>query len=147
MNRSIKNGRWFDVNSLEEHTSLKGYGSLTPKEYGLARVQIGKFNGTGRYMLLRYSQRCPRNCCYDDVNELLTPDEVVEEAKKEISEVAAILKETGHKAFLIEKLIEHETEPNLDYSIPYAVCMLEEQAQNAVDCLGYGYSYKEMPIA
>lgn len=147
MNRSIKSGHWFNISSQEEHTNLKNYGSLMPKEYGSARVQIGKYNGPGKYMLLQYSQRYPRNCCYDDVNELLTPQEVTEEAKKEIIGFTEILKDAGQKAYLIEKLIEHDTEPNLDYKIPYAVCMFKEQAQNTVDYLGYGYSYKEMPIA
>lgn len=147
MNRSIKSGHWFNVTSPEEHTNLKGYGSLTPKEYGFARVQIGNYSGPGRYMLLQYNQRCPRNCCYDDVNELLTPEEVASEAKKEIIKFTEILKEAGQKAYLIESLVEHDTEPNLDYKIPYAICMFEEEAQNAVDSLGYGYSYREMPIA
>lgn len=144
MNRSIKSGHWFNVTSLEEHTSLKGYGSLTPKEYGFARVQIGNYSGPGRYMLLQYSQRCPRNCCYDDVNELLTPEEVTEEAKKEIIKYMRILEPKS--AYLIEKVIEHDWEPKLDYKVPYSVCMFEDQAQDAVERLGYGYSYRELPV-
>lgn len=145
MKRSLKDGRWLNVTSPEEHESLKGYGVLKPKEYGFARVQIGNYNGPGKYMLLQYQQRCPRNCCYDDVNEVLTPEQVVSEAKKEIRELTELLREAGPQmAYLIEKLIEHDTEPNLDYKIPYAVCMFEEQAQNAVESLGYGYTYREL---
>lgn len=92
--QALQQGRWFDVATKGQHDCLKRYGQLTPPSspWG-ARVQMGEWKGPGRYMLLQYSQRCPRNCCDDVVNSVLTADEVIEDARNQMRELADILKE------------------------------------------------------
>lgn len=94
MTKRLQRGRWFDVATKEQHECLKRYGTLTvPSMPWGARVQIGTWTGPGRYMLLSYTQRCPRNCCDDDVYEVLSADEVVEVVRGEMRELAGILKQ------------------------------------------------------
>lgn len=147
MKRSLQNGKWFELKSEEEHKQLKAYGSITPKDYGFANVQIGVFNGPGRYMLLHYNQRCPRDCCYEDVNEVLTVADVAKEAKQEMLNYAKIAHEAQPmKVCLIQKVIEHDWEPNLDYKVPFAVSLDSDQADRIVEQLDYRYSHVEIDL-
>lgn len=145
--KSIKDGRWFNIESAEQHKTLKECGNIVPK-LGFARVQIGTYTSPGRYMLLQYNVRCPRNCCYDNVNEVLTEQQVIDIALKEIIELYEILIKDNlvHTVYLIEQLVEHDTVLNLDYKIPFAVCITRDQAEQTVERLEYGFSYKEIKL-
>lgn len=91
MSRNISNGSWFNIKTEAEHKQLKAYGSLTTA-YSQSRVQMGTFEGPGRYYLLSYSQRCPRGCCYDDVHELLSASDTAIEVREAMRDLAYILK-------------------------------------------------------
>jgi hypothetical protein len=95
MSRRLQNGRWFDVTTPAQHDCLKRFGQLAPPKPNLwsARVQMGAWVGPGRYMLLSYTQRCPRNCCDDSVHEVLTAEEVVAAVREDMQELANVLKE------------------------------------------------------
>ncbi len=88
----LKKGRWFRVTSEEQHKRLKSHGTLDEKSSWTADIQKGKYVGPGLYMVLNYSQRCPRNCCYDSVYEVVPSSEVAEMVKAEMIELAEILK-------------------------------------------------------
>jgi hypothetical protein len=92
MSQPLQDGRWFTVATKEQHDCLKRYGQLTvpPVLPMSARVQIGDWVGPGRYLLLRYSQRCPRNCCDDDVNNVCTVAEVLEAVREQMVELARV---------------------------------------------------------
>ena len=92
MSQPLTEGRWFDVKNQKEHSSLKRYGKLEGNELWSARIQRGTYIGPGRYLLLSYEQRCPRNCCDDSVLELLTAQEVVDQCKEQMRELADTLK-------------------------------------------------------
>lgn len=91
---SLTAGRWFTVATKDQHDNLKRYGCLAPPKPNLwaARVQIGTWAGPGRYMVFQYTQRCPRNCCDDDVCKVIPADEVVAQVREEMRELASILK-------------------------------------------------------
>lgn len=94
-------GNWFTIQDEAQFNNLKAYGSVAAKRNGrdfFARVQRGEYTGPGKYMLLQYSQRCPRNCCDDAVNEVLSASDVQEYAKEQIIELAKILKEAKQEA-------------------------------------------------
>jgi len=91
--RDFKGGRWFTLATKAEHDTVKRYGRLDrPPGWTMARVQIGQWNGPGRYLLLSYQQPCPRGCCTDDVCELIPAADVVEAVREEMRELAAVLK-------------------------------------------------------
>ena len=92
MSRDLKDGRWFRVESEEQHKKLKSHGTLDPKSTWTTDVQKGEYVGPGLYMVLRYSQRCPRNCCYESVYKVVPATEVADMAKEEIIKLAEILK-------------------------------------------------------
>jgi hypothetical protein len=100
MRQALTDGRWFDVANEQQHNNLKRCGKLAHDSMLSARVQRGKYTGPGRYLLLRYQQRCPRklsrhslpNCCYDGVFEVLSSQEVVDELKEQMRELAELLK-------------------------------------------------------
>lgn len=92
--RDIKNGRWVTIENEDQFKTLKKYGRLDVGGMDrAARVQMGNYEGPGDYYLLSYSQPCPRGCCYDDVYEVLTADEVVKEIVNEIRDLAADLRQ------------------------------------------------------
>lgn len=100
MSKNLRFGKWFEVKTLKEHENLKKCGSLQYNEHGFARVQRGDYVGPGRYMLLQYDQRCPRNCCYDNVHEVIPAKHVASIIASEIRELAEILKQartTSHE--------------------------------------------------
>ncbi len=94
MSQRLQDGRWFDVKTEAQHTYLKRYGELKPPEpaSGSYRVQYGKWSGPGKYLFLTYWQRCPRNCCDDSVGEVLSAQEVIEQTREEMRELAQVLK-------------------------------------------------------
>lgn len=80
MSRNILNGRIVEISSKNEADSITdGY-----------RVRDSKFSKPGRYMVLHYQQRCPRGCCYDDVCEIISIKDVVEEIVDDIPSELAI---------------------------------------------------------
>lgn len=93
--RDITGGRWVFARDAQEHENFKRYGQATVGDWS-ARVQKGTYAGPGNYLLLGYSQRCPRNCCYDDVYEMVPAAEVLEELKGEMSRLARLFKEARH---------------------------------------------------
>lgn len=95
MSRRVQNGKWFYVATEEQHKSLKRYGKVVPPKPDIwsACVQIGEWVGPGKYMLMSYTQRCPRNCCDDSVFEVLTVNEVIELVRDEMRELAYVLKQ------------------------------------------------------
>lgn len=92
MARDIRRGKWFDIINEEQFKNLKQCGRLEYNSFWTARVQIGTYNGPGRYMVLSYQQRCPRNCCYDSVHEVMSVADVVDIIKEEMKELAELLK-------------------------------------------------------
>jgi hypothetical protein len=80
--RNIREGRWQHFPSESEYMQCRRR----------ARVQIGRYAGPGRYFVLRYEERCPRNCCDESVIEILTHDEVAVEVREEIIKLARILR-------------------------------------------------------
>lgn len=99
MSRDIKTGRWFQLETKAQHDKVLAFGRLDPSgTSGQARVQRGNWSGPGWYMLLAYSQRCPRNCCYDDVHEILPASNVATEAAKEMQDLAGQLKDARTKS-------------------------------------------------
>ncbi len=83
MSRNITTGVWYAINN-EEHFN-------TVQSKGEPRVRYGKYYGPGRYYLLEYSQRCPRGCCFDDVNELMSESEAKDEIKEAIEHLQGII--------------------------------------------------------
>jgi hypothetical protein len=78
MGRNLERRQKFTITTEKDFDNLKKYGILNPDSDDRkfpARVQQGKWMGTGEYILLRYEQKCPRGCCYDDVNEILTVEQ------------------------------------------------------------------------
>ena len=92
MGSEIRDGEWFEVASESEHAMLLEYGRLTPTTGLSARIHHGEYVGPGRYMVLRYWQRCPRNCCDDDVIRVLSATDVMSRVRNEMRELADILK-------------------------------------------------------
>lgn len=93
MKRDITEGEWIVIRSEYEHGKILSYGKLDAKNTdNFARVQIGKFTGPGYYLILSYQERCPRNCCYDSVREIIDSKGVALEVKEKITELAGILK-------------------------------------------------------
>lgn len=86
--RNLQRHKWFEITSEEQFKQLLQDGG---NKGSFARVQTGKYQGPGRYMLLQYSQRCPRGCCYDSVNELLSTEEAQSEVKEQIEDLKGIL--------------------------------------------------------
>lgn len=94
--RNILNGRWVKIENEREFNNVLCYGKTNPTEaekLGWARVQRGKYDGPEKYYVLQYQQRCPRNCCWDDVVEILTREDVVQEIKESMSDLAIVLKQ------------------------------------------------------
>jgi len=71
MGKDLTSGTWFDIKTERDFDQILRYGRLDNTFYR-ARVQRGGWEGPGQYNLLQYTQRCPRNCCDDTVNELLS---------------------------------------------------------------------------
>jgi hypothetical protein len=90
MSRNISEGKWFEIGNHIEHKNLVSHGSICKKDGYQARVQKGSFNGPGLYFLLQYSQPCPRGCCYDDVNEVLTEERAKGELADYIEELTEL---------------------------------------------------------
>lgn len=98
MSREIKNGRWFSVETEEQFNLFRKYGQLKEDSFGGARATMGTYEGPGEYYLLQYCKPCPRGCCQDDVNEVLSPDDVISEVKDEIRELAYTLRDARQKS-------------------------------------------------
>jgi hypothetical protein len=62
------------------------------------RVKKGDWWGAGWYYVTKYSQRCPRNCCYDAVVETMTAAWRVDEVRDAMRELAEQLKDAKLKA-------------------------------------------------
>lgn len=94
MSKRLQDGRWFDVTTKGQHDCLKRYGQLAqpPTTLGPARVQMGEWAGPGRYMLLSYTQPCPRGCCTDSVFEVRSAADVIADARDEMRELAGVLR-------------------------------------------------------
>jgi hypothetical protein len=60
-------------------------------------VRKGEWAGQGRYLLLEYSQPCPRGCCRDDVREVLASEEVIREASEVIRNLGVLIREARGK--------------------------------------------------
>lgn len=93
---SIRDGRWIKIENKEQHKNVLEYGKLAPsnldEQFSRYRVQIGKFIGSGWYILLSYNQPCPRGCCRDSVSELIPNNDGILEIKEEMTELANVLK-------------------------------------------------------
>lgn len=92
MRQALTDGTWHEVKNEQEFNNVKRCGRLTYNPDWQARVQIGTYAGPGKYLLLSYQERCPRNCCYDSVYEVLSAQQVVTEAKEQMREFAELLK-------------------------------------------------------
>lgn len=104
--RDLTSGKWLEIKTEAEFKQILAYGRLDTTFYH-ARVQKGDWQGPGKYKLFQYTQRCPRNCCDDNVNELLTEKEVIEEVKQQVEDLVVDL--FGYSAIVFyanEKEIE-----------------------------------------
>jgi hypothetical protein len=104
--RDLTSGKWLDIKTEAEFKQLLAYGRLD-RMWFHARVQKGDWQGPGKYKLFQYTQRCPRNCCDDNVNELLTEKEVIELVKMQVDDLVVDL--YGYSAIVFyasEKEIE-----------------------------------------
>lgn len=81
MKRNILNHDKLYIKNLEQFIEVKK-----------ATIEIGEFTKPDYYYVLRYSQRCPRGCCYDDVCEIITKEQYIKELKEKITEYAYQLK-------------------------------------------------------
>lgn len=81
MKRNILNNDIIYINNFEQF-----------KEIQNTTIKIGQFIEPDYYIVLRYSQRCPRGCCYDDVCEILTKEEYISELKENIGKYCNELK-------------------------------------------------------
>lgn len=95
MSESLTSGRWHTATTPEDHANLKRFGRPSPPTPigSSARVQKGTWAGPGRYLVLSYSQPCPRGCCYDSVFEVLSSEDVASQAREVIRENADLLRE------------------------------------------------------
>lgn len=84
--RDILDGTWKKFQYKKEHDAEMG-----------GRVNQSEWKGPGSYYKLTYQQRCPRNCCYDDVCEMLTADEVKNEVIEKMKDCAILLREARMK--------------------------------------------------
>ncbi len=91
--RNLVDGKWFTVQNEQQHENLKSCGRLTYDSFWSARVRIGKYQGPGRYLVLSYQQRCPRNCCDDSVCEVIPAADITDMAKEKIKELVDLIKE------------------------------------------------------
>lgn len=92
MRQQLTDGRWVYAQTEQQFNNLRRCGKLTHDSMSAASVQKGTFVGPGRYLLLEYEERCPRNCCELGVFELLSAQEVIEETKEQMREFAELLK-------------------------------------------------------
>lgn len=83
--RNLEDGKWVQVRTECEYNVLRKHGNLDERFTEFAAVvQVGEFQGPGHYYVLEYSQRCPRNCCFDDVVEVLSAEEVCRELQEDL---------------------------------------------------------------
>lgn len=85
--RNIKSGKWVNIDDLVAFSKFHN-----------GRFNYGNYRGPDRYYILEYQQQCPRGCCYDDVVEILSSYEVIQEVKEEMLELAEILRNAKHAA-------------------------------------------------
>jgi hypothetical protein len=91
--RDIQKGQWFELETEDELKMLIKYGQLKKDSWGEARVQkCCDWNGPGKYYLLQYSQPCPRGCCSDAVNEVLTAEAATYEMSEALEGVAELIR-------------------------------------------------------
>lgn len=74
-------GSWVKLNT-EQEMNTHGNGSL--HSY---RVRRKNWQGPGWYYVTTYYQRCPRNCCDDDVIEFTTVKDRIEQIKESRKEL------------------------------------------------------------
>lgn len=65
----------------EAFERLKKYGTVEPDSGFMSQVRRGEWKGPGRYFLLQYCQPCPKGCCHDSVNEVLTEEDYRQEVQ------------------------------------------------------------------
>ncbi len=82
---AITEGTWTTFSTVEQPSERA--------HYYACRVHKIDWKGPGRYVVLRYSQKCPRGCCYDGVYEIVPAAAVVEEVREEMRRLASLLKE------------------------------------------------------
>ena len=75
---------WVKINSRETFDKLQRLQS--------SRCKRGDYSGPGLYATFCYQERCPRNCCYDSVIEMLDAKTVISLVKEKMIELAEILK-------------------------------------------------------
>lgn len=82
---------------MRDHKALKKFETEeqlreeASKPY-FSRVQIINWDGPGWYYIFRYSQPCPRGCCYDSVFEAVHASKQAKELASEIKDLASELK-------------------------------------------------------
>jgi hypothetical protein len=87
---TITNGHWVHFASLEEARVA----SEKPHHYRVRKIH---WEGPGWYYITKYEQRCPRNCCYDDVIKMVSAKARSDEVADEIRELAGQLREARER--------------------------------------------------
>ena len=83
MSRDLMHGTWHRISSKADFDSVQSG----------CRVKRGTYSGPGKYWEMVYQKRCPRNCCYDSVSEMLSAKEVLEECKEAAVSLANMMRE------------------------------------------------------
>ena len=83
MGRNLLDGEYIEIKSQEYFNKIQN-----------GRANYGKFDGPGWYLKLNYREKCPKGCCYDDVVELLSSDDVIIEVQDKMKEYADLLKQS-----------------------------------------------------
>lgn len=100
MRQPLSEGRWFAVQDEEQHKILKQFGQPDGHWRLSARVQIGTYAGPGYYLVLQYSQPCPRGCCRDSVSEVLSAQDVASQVADQMRDLAGLLKRAREYAMV-----------------------------------------------
>lgn len=92
--KKLNDGQWFTVKTEDDFNFLHKYGTLKRGKYlDGYRCKCGEWKGPGKYLSINYDEPCPRDCCVDNVHELIFQDEVAELIKEEIRDLCLMLKE------------------------------------------------------
>jgi hypothetical protein len=87
MSSDLLSGRWHEVASEDEFNNLLTYATTHPDERDKCDrgvVSKGTYDGPGKYLVMSYSQPCPKGCCHDWGYQALSQLDVRIEAREQV---------------------------------------------------------------